>query len=132
MKRTRGKRMELLERMLVAGAQKAGRWGRLSGAPTKSFAEGAGWFSPAQSSGSRFWAPGEDESSDDDVDPGEQRSEGEVVLEDGRSEDDFVQTAMDDGFTVDEILKVGEHLLGMATPRANSCPREAGLRGGPA
>uniref|UniRef100_A0A0D3H4N7 Uncharacterized protein n=1 Tax=Oryza barthii TaxID=65489 RepID=A0A0D3H4N7_9ORYZ len=84
-------------------------------APTKCYAVEPLCVPKPLALGSRFWALG-DESSEDEVDREERRSEEEVQGGSVLPEESFVKKAIDQGFTVDEILKAGEHLLCMSSP----------------
>uniref|UniRef100_A0A0E0QP49 Uncharacterized protein n=1 Tax=Oryza rufipogon TaxID=4529 RepID=A0A0E0QP49_ORYRU len=90
-------------------------------APTKCYAVEPLCVPKPLALGSRFWALG-DESSEDEVDREEHRSEEEVQGGSVLPEESFVKKAIDQGFTVDEILKAGEHLLCMSSPpKVSSC-----------
>ncbi|KAF0931451.1 hypothetical protein E2562_004575 [Oryza meyeriana var. granulata] len=83
----------------------------------------------SQATGSRFWALGNDESSEDEteVQLGLKKDEGKE--EDGLEEEDFAQRAISIGFTVDEVLAAGENLLYTEpSPKASSCPGRSGER----
>lgn len=98
-------------------------------APTKCYAVEPLCVPKPLALGSRFWALG-DESSEDEVDREEHRSEEEVQGGLVLPEESFVKKAIDQGFTVDEILKAGEHLLCMSSPpKVSSCSMNSGFVG---
>uniref|UniRef100_A0A0E0B0T5 Uncharacterized protein n=1 Tax=Oryza glumipatula TaxID=40148 RepID=A0A0E0B0T5_9ORYZ len=71
-----------------------------------------------------------DERSEDEVDREERRSEEEVQGGSVLPEESFVKKAIDQGFTVDEILKAGEHLLCMSSsPKVSLCSMNSGFVG---
>uniref|UniRef100_A0A0E0AP00 Uncharacterized protein n=1 Tax=Oryza glumipatula TaxID=40148 RepID=A0A0E0AP00_9ORYZ len=98
-------------------------------APTKCYAVEPLCVPKPHTLGSRFWALG-DESSEDEVDREERRSEEEVQGGLVLPEESFVKKAIDQGFTVDEILKAGEHLLCMSSSaKVSSCSMNSGFAG---
>lgn len=101
---------------------------KTSSAPTKSFVANPQWIA-SPSRGSRFWALDGEDSSDDEGTCEEEREGGLKVDVVARKqlpqEESFVERALKQGFSSDEILKAGEQLLCAGlSPRVVSCPEK--------
>lgn len=91
-------------------------------APSKCFAEVEGCVSRALPIGSRFWALSSDpESSDVDAALESESDVGLGDVEDGDAA--FMERALAEGFTADEVLRAGEHLLLAPSQEPSSCSK---------
>ncbi|KAF0908770.1 hypothetical protein E2562_028587 [Oryza meyeriana var. granulata] len=86
--------------------------GRFS-APVKQFAVDLLCGQKPRALGSRFWAMADGESSEEEDEQEGRIGKPEDDLEE-QQEDDFVERAMAKGFSFDDILKAGEHLVSQA------------------
>uniref|UniRef100_A0A0E0HC12 Uncharacterized protein n=1 Tax=Oryza nivara TaxID=4536 RepID=A0A0E0HC12_ORYNI len=77
--------------------------------------------------GSRFWALGDVSDATDSESKGEK--DAATSVEEAFPEARFVRRALAEGFTVDEVLKAGEHLLLNPAATLGSCTKSTNLKG---
>lgn len=78
--------------------------------------------------GSRFWALGEEESSDEEAVLGEQKEvarRGVKAKEDQGDEEKFIQKILERGLAVDDIVRTGEHLRRNSWRKSKSLQKRA-------
>uniref|UniRef100_I1PU49 Uncharacterized protein n=1 Tax=Oryza glaberrima TaxID=4538 RepID=I1PU49_ORYGL len=104
-----------------------GKVARSFSAPSKGFREEFSGAAKPKTFGSRFWALGDVSDATDSELEGEK--DAATSIEEAFPEARFVRRALAEGFTVDEVLKAGEHLLLNPAATSGSCTKSTNLKG---
>lgn len=104
-----------------------GKVARNFSAPSKGFREEFSGAAKPKTFGSRFWALGDVSDATDSESKGEK--DAATSVEEAFPEARFVRRALAEGFTVDEVLKAGKHLLLNPAATLGSCTKSTNLKG---